>query len=72
MSSPSFTLVPLLMHSDAVPQAARDALRIAYAAPPERRDSELLVAARVLHDETSLACSDARVLVGLSECGSCA
>jgi hypothetical protein len=72
MSSPSFTMVPLLMHSPAVPQVARDALRAAFAAPPETRDSELLVAARVLRDETSLDCADARVLVGLSECGSCA
>jgi hypothetical protein len=72
MSSPSFTLVPLLLHSEAVPEAARDALRSAISAPPEQRDSELLVAARVLRDETTLDCADARILVGLSECGSCA
>ena len=72
MSSPSFTLVPLLLHSEAVPQAARDALRSSISATPEQRDSDLLVAARVLHDEVALDCSDARVLVGLSEHGCCA
>jgi len=67
----SFTMVPLLMHSDAVPRVARDALRAAFAAPPERRDAELLSAVRVLYRETDLDCSEAKDLVGLQSCATC-
>ena len=63
--SPAFTMAPLLLHSDAVPRAARDALKAAIFGPPERRDDELRSAARLLHRETDLGCSEARELVGL-------
>jgi hypothetical protein len=67
----SFTMVPLLMHSDAVPAVARDALKAAYSAPPERRDAELLSAVRVLYRETDLDCGEAKDLVGLTSCATC-
>ena len=66
-----FTMVPLLMHSEAVPPVARDALRTAFLAPPERRDAELLSAVRVLYRETELDCGEAKELVGLSTCATC-
>ncbi len=66
----AFTLAPLLIHNHAVPQAAREALLAASLAPPERRDEELEIAARVLFRETELDCSDVRELVGLPN-GAC-
>jgi len=60
-----FTLVPLLIHSDAVPDGARAALKAALVAPPEHRQAELELAARVLFRETELDCRDVRELVGL-------
>ena len=66
----SFSLAPLLVHSDAVPVLARQALRAASDAPPDVRDVLLEEAARVLYDETDLECSDVRELVGL-EPGAC-
>ena len=50
-----FSLAPLLVHSEAVPVLARQALR----------DGRLEDAAAILYDETDLECSDARELVGL-------
>ena len=61
-----FTLAPLLIHHEAVPQEARDALRAATLAPPEYRTEKLESAARILYRETDLDCADARELVGLS------
>lgn len=61
----SFSLAPLLVHSDAVPVLARQALRAASSAPPDLRDVLLEEAARVLYDETELECRDVRELVGL-------
>lgn len=61
----SFSMAPLLMHSEQVPPGARDALRAAYDAPPDRRGPMLESAARILHVETGLACPDVRELVGL-------
>ena len=61
----AFSLAPLLVHSEAVPQLAREALLAAGSAPPESRDELLEEAARVLHREADLACRDARELVGL-------
>jgi hypothetical protein len=60
-----FTMAPLLMHSEGVPSAARDALKAAALSPPERRKAALEWAARVLHHETDLDCGEARDLVGL-------
>ncbi len=60
-----FSLLPLLIHSDSVPPAARDALRAAHVAPPEERAAALVAAARTLRHTTELDCSEARSLVGL-------
>ena len=67
----TFTMVPLLIHSDAVPAVARDALKAAYLAPPERRQAELLSAVRVLYRETELDCGEAKDLVGVTSCSNC-
>jgi hypothetical protein len=67
----ALSIVPILIHSQAVPEEARDALRAASFGPPERREAELESAARVLATETDLDCSEARELVGLSTDGDC-
>jgi hypothetical protein len=67
----SLSMAPLLMHSEQVPAEARDAIRAAYEAPPEHRSARLESAARILHQETGLACSDVRELVGLPGVGDC-
>lgn len=61
-----FSVAPLLIHSDAVPAEARDALLAASDASLEEKIRALELAARVIHDETELDCRDARELVGLS------
>ena len=66
----AFSLAPLLVHSEAVPMLARQALRAAYVARPEERDEMLEEAARILHREADLECRDARELVGLPQ-GTC-
>ena len=65
-----FSLAPLLVHHEGVPEIARQALRSASVAPPESRDEALEHAARVLYEETDLECQDVRELVGLSD-GTC-
>jgi len=65
-----FSLAPILIHSDDVPEAAREALRVARSAPPELRTAELERAAHVLYTHTDLDCQDVRELVGL-DAGSC-
>jgi hypothetical protein len=55
----------LLLHSDAVPGPAREALKAASAAPPEVRPHALESAARVLYAQTELDCGEVRDLVGL-------
>jgi hypothetical protein len=66
----SLSIARMLMSSRDVPDAARDELRAAFAGDAERRDGHLAAAARLLHDELELECSDARELVGLPP-GSC-
>ena len=67
----TFSMTPLLMHSNAVPARARDALKAAWSEPPERRDAALESAARVLYRETELDCGEARDLIGLPPGGCC-
>lgn len=62
----SFSVTPLLLHSDHVPLTARRALRAAHAAPGEERTRHLESAAKILHRDLDLDCRDARELVGLS------
>ncbi|MDB4955726.1 MAG: hypothetical protein JWO36_3295 [Myxococcales bacterium] len=66
----SFSITPLLLHSDIIPSNAREALRAAYLAPAEERTPHLESAARILHQEAALDCHDARELVGL-DAGGC-
>jgi hypothetical protein len=58
----SFTMGSLLVHSEDIPAAARAALRAAHGSA--RRD-RLEEAARILHRELGVDCSDARELVDL-------
>jgi hypothetical protein len=67
-----FSMTPLLMHSEAVPPRARDALRAAWHEPPESREAALESAARVLYRETELDCGETRDLIGLPSIGDCA
>jgi hypothetical protein len=67
----SFSVAPLLLHTDQIPATARHALRAAYDAPVEERAPHLESAAWILHRELDLDCVDARELVGLSLEGSC-
>jgi hypothetical protein len=68
----SFSMAPLLTHSEQVPAEARDAMRAAYDVPPQHRTASLEAAARVLHQATGLECSDVRELVGLPGDKDCA
>ena len=61
----SFSVAPLLLDGDIVPQEARRALREAYAAPANERLLRLETAALVLRRDLGLDCMDARELVGL-------
>jgi len=61
----SFSVAPLLLHSDHVPPSVRAELRAAYEGPETERTRHLEVAATILHREVALDCSDARELVGL-------
>jgi len=65
----AFSLAPLLVHSEAIPAKAREALRYASSAPAEHRKLALASAARVIYTETALDCDDAMEIVGLSDCG---
>jgi len=67
----AFSLAPLLIHSEAVPVKAREALRgLTESTPLELRTSALRSAAQVLYSETALDCREALELVGLqASCG---
>jgi hypothetical protein len=67
---PGFSMLPLLIHSDAVPAGARSALMQAQTGSAEQRIDALVAAARVLHHETGLECRDVLEIIGL-EAGSC-
>jgi hypothetical protein len=61
----SFSVAPLLLHSNHVPASVRAELRAAYEGPETERTQHLEVAAGILHREVALDCWDARELVGL-------
>lgn len=63
-------MLPLLIHSQAVPAGARQALLQAQASSPEQRIGALVSAARLLHHETGLECRDVLEIIGL-DAGSC-
>ncbi|HEX4452693.1 MAG TPA: hypothetical protein VH143_17570 [Kofleriaceae bacterium] len=62
----ALSVVPLLLHSDALPEGARLALVDALAQPETERAPFLANAARILYREASLECVDALELVGLA------
>jgi hypothetical protein len=68
---PGFSILPLLVHSSAVPQGAKNALLAAQASPPAERIRALKSAARVLHSETGLECREVLDMVGLDATGTC-
>jgi|HubBroStandDraft_2_1064218.scaffolds.fasta_scaffold1860811_2 hypothetical protein len=63
----ALSVTPLLLHSDALPEAARIALADAFAQPEHERAPLLATAARILYLEASLECADALELVGLAQ-----
>lgn len=67
----SFTMAPILIHSDHVPPGARSELRAALEGSAEERQEHLTSAARILYAESGLDCADARELVGLSTDDGC-
>lgn len=64
------TMALLLVHSVAVPEDARAAVKAAYDAPVSDRQAMLETAAKVLHRSTELECHEARELLDLP-CGGC-
>lgn len=64
----TFSMLPLLIHSEDLSEDLRETFRQALDAPPEQRQTHLELAARALYREVSsdgLECSDVRALVGL-------
>ena len=61
----TFSMLPLLVHSEDLSEDLRETFRQALDAPPEERQTHLEVAARALYREVGLECADARALVGL-------
>jgi len=59
-------MMPLLLHSPAVPPAVRAALEAAERSPPGQRHAELQTAARLLYSEAALDCREVHDLIGLS------
>lgn len=64
-------MAPLLMHSEAVPAEAREALKAAWFGPAEHRAAQLESAAQLLYRHAGLDCSEARDLLGLPSTGRC-
>ena len=63
-----FSILPLLVHSHAVSPSAKSAIMAAQSSAPEMRAQALASAARVLHQETGLECSDILDIIGLDAC----
>lgn len=63
---PTFSMLPLLVHSEDLSDDLRETFRQALSASPEERKVQLEVAARALYREAgTLECSDVRALLGL-------
>jgi hypothetical protein len=67
----AISMMPLLIHSEAVSPDVRAALKAAVLSPPESRPAELESAARLLYREGTLDCRDVRDLVGLAPYQGC-
>jgi hypothetical protein len=61
----SFSITPLLIHSQGISAHVRQALASALHADPIARIESLELAAKLLARETDLECEDVRELVGL-------
>jgi len=61
----AFSMASLLLHEVAVPAQARAAVKEALYAPEAEREALLRSAARILWQETGLACADVRELLDL-------
>jgi hypothetical protein len=61
----AISMMPLLIHSEAVSPEVRARLKAAVSSPPDVRPAELERAARLLHREASIDCRDVRDLFGL-------
>ena len=66
----SFSIAPLLIHSEAIPEGARLALRDALSRPEDERPALLAGVAKILYRDAELDCGDALELVGLSSANS--
>jgi hypothetical protein len=62
----SMSMIPLLMVSDSISAEAREALRAVVKAPAHERAEKRVAAARLLFNETDLACDEVKDLMGLS------
>jgi hypothetical protein len=62
----ALSVAPLLLHSDAIPEGARLALRDAFARPEDERAALLANIAKILYREAELDCDDALELLGLA------
>lgn len=61
----SFAVARLLGYSDQLSAEVRDAVRAAYAAPAADRPALLQTAAKIVHANTGVGCSDVLELFGL-------
>jgi len=61
----AISMMPLLIHSEALSNEVRTALKAAAVASLESRAAQLETAAHLLHREAALDCRDVRDLVGL-------
>lgn len=67
----ALSMMPLLIHSEAVSPEVRAVLKAAEASPPDRRRAELEAAAHLLYGEVAIDCRDVRDLFGLTPKGDC-
>lgn len=67
----ALSLMPLLIHSDAVSPEVRAVIKAADRSPADRRLAELEAAAHLLYREVKLDCRDLRDLFGLTPKGDC-
>ncbi len=67
----ALSLMPLLIHSEAVSPEVRAVIKAADRSPADRRLAELEAAAHLLYREVTIDCRDLRDLFGLGSKGDC-
>jgi len=67
----TLSLMPLLIHSEAVSPEVRAVIKAADRSPADRRSAELEAAAYLLYREVNIDCRDLRDLFGLTSPGDC-